>query len=267
MKKQLMILLTIVMVLGMTAIPEAGATSLCKFPFGQNGRFDIMYDQQLYDNDYFTSSYPNGGIKFSMFLGSFSTAQERDELADKIEKVVLLNKTTGSVYTIKKPVKYIYTDHYDAEFILHLGNKHMVLGEWVIRVFYELDKYRATFQITEDMFEQYVPIPVKPQVLSPVDGTFEIVAPITNGYVYRLRVFDEAGNLITDDDMTIDGDMVRHTYPASLMGKWACIETRIYGTGWPVLMYWGQPETCKSAGMIDGGGSRSAIWFKTNVLE
>lgn len=268
MKKQFMILLTIVMVLGMTTIPEAEATSLCEFPFGPNGYFSVYYDHRTWDIDYFTSSYPNGGIKFELYLGQFNTAVDRDELADNIEKVIFINKTTGSFYRIKKPDKYIYTGHHDAEFSLWLGKESMVVGEWIIKAFYGANVYRGSFQITQDMLEQYVPIPVKPKVLQPVGDTFEIVAPITNGDEYRLRVFDEAGNIITNDSMTIDGDVVRHTYPVSLMGKWARIETRIYNNDWPALMYWGQPETCDSRGMISGiGTSRSIIWFKTNVLE
>ena len=105
--KRLFVITALVVVL---AIPTMAAAferpfvkSLCDFPFGDYGFFEVRFDQRIYDSDYFKISYPNGGIAFSLWLGLFSTEAERDELVNRVRRVIFRTKTTGSSIYIKTP--------------------------------------------------------------------------------------------------------------------------------------------------------------------
>jgi len=70
--KRLFVITALVVVL---AIPTMAAAferpfvkSLCDFPFGDSGYFEVRFDQRIYDSDYYNKSYPNGGIAFSIWL-------------------------------------------------------------------------------------------------------------------------------------------------------------------------------------------------------
>ena len=267
MKKLFVLIFVLGGVFGLTGIANAKTKSLCMFPFGPDGVFEVMFDQRNYDSDYFTTCYPNGGIFFNLWLGNFSTSKSRDKMVKNVKKVIFKNSSNGYTYIVKKPSKYKYGDFFCADYSITIGRDFMAIGKWTLQATYKNNTYKGSFQITQEMIDQTAPIPVKPQVLEPVGDTFEIVAPITNGDQYLLRILDESG-IVTNDNMIIDGDYVRYTYPVIYMDKMARIETRIYNADWPILMLWGQPDTCDSTGMnIGHSTSRSIIYFKTNVIE
>lgn len=253
--------------IGLSVNAEAENKSLCSFPFGPDGNFEVLYDQRTYDSDYYNSCSPNGGIKLSLWLGNFSNSTKRNNKVKNIKYVRFINNTNKSALTLRKADKYKYVDNYSAEYSVWCGHQIEAVGEWFVKVRFKDDTYTADFEITEEMLEQLAPIPVKPQVLAPVGDTFEIIAPITNGDQYRLRII-ENGKIITNDNMNIVGDYVRYSYPISMMGKRARIETRIYNTDWPVLKLWGVPDSCDRTGMnIGGSTSRSMTYFETTVIN
>ena len=105
--KRLSIITALIVVLAIPTLAAAWGRpfgkSLCEFPFGDYGSFDVRYDQRIYHPDYYNISYPNGGIAFSLWLGLFPTEKDRAELANRVRRVIFRNKTTGSSIYIKTP--------------------------------------------------------------------------------------------------------------------------------------------------------------------
>ncbi|MDY6789805.1 MAG: hypothetical protein SWH54_00930 [Thermodesulfobacteriota bacterium] len=240
--------------------------SLCDFPFGDSGYFEVRFDQRMYDSDYYNKSYPNGGIAFSLWLGFFPTEAERDELANNVRRVIFRNKTTGSSHILTEPILYTFVGTPSGEFTLWLGQHYNLLGDWRIIVQHKFHRYTATFTITQEMLDQIPPIPVEPEVSwhmgDPNTGIIDIIAPITNGDQYRLKLFDEDGNIMTNDIMQIVGGFAEYSYAEqNMLGRIARIETRLYGMGWPILI---PSETCNADGTNPGGMSRSSSYFKTS---
>ena len=183
--KRLFVITALVVVL---AIPPMAAAferpfvkSLCDFPFGDYGYFEVRFDQRIYDSDYFKISYPNGGIAFSLWLGLFPTEAERDELVNRIRRVTFRNKTTGSSHILTEPLLYMYMGSWSGEFTLWLGHKSLLIGDWRIIVQNKFHRYTATFTITQEMLNQIPPIPVDPEVRwrddDPTTGIIDIIAP------------------------------------------------------------------------------------------
>jgi hypothetical protein len=117
--------------------------SLCDFPFGQDGTFSAYYDQRNFDPNYYTGSYPNGGIKLELFLGRFGTVKERDRIIKKIYWVRYTNKSVGTTYLVTTPYKFKYLDWPTAEYDVSLGVKAMAIGDWVISVCTRTGTYRV----------------------------------------------------------------------------------------------------------------------------
>ena len=267
--KRLFVITALVVVL---AIPTMAAAferpfvkSLCDFPFGDGGFFEVRYDQRIYDSDYFNKSYPNGGIAFSLWLGLFQTEAERDELANRVRRVIFRNKTTGSSHILTEPFLYMSMGFWSGEFTIWLGHTSLLIGDWRIIVQYKFHRYTATFTITEEMLDQIPPIPVDPEVRwrdnDPETGIIDIIAPETNGDQYLLYVFDEDGNIMTIEQI-YDGFVELPNALPNMLGKMARIETRFYDMDWPILR---PSETCNADGMNPGGKSRSCIYFKTTA--
>lgn len=272
--KRLNIIIVLVLVFAVpnisTAFRNNFAKSLCDFPFGEYGTFEVSYDQQVYHLDYYNWSKPNGGILFQLWLGFFPSVEERDSLVDGIKRITYRNRTTGSTHIITKADKYLYTGTPSAGFDIWFGHESKVIGEWQIIVQYKFSWYFGYFTITQEMIDQIPPIAVNPKVRYPSevsdlgDHYFDIVAQTTNGDQYRLRLSDEDGNLVTNDTMEIIDGTVCHTYPVELMGMSARIETRLNFTDWPIL---GSGDSCNAYGMNPGGYSRSRIFFETTNID
>jgi hypothetical protein len=261
--KRLSVITALVFVLAIPTMAAAFGESLCDYPFGTYGIFETKFDQRFYDPDYYIGSNPNGGVCFDLFLGLFPTEQERDRLVRRTKRVIFHNKTTGAFHMLTKPDIYTYVGSPTASYTVWFGRPGMVIGDWSIIVQYNFRFFVGTFTITEEMLDQLPPIAVDPEVLPPVGGFFDIIAPVTNGDQYRLRLFDDDGNFMTNDNMDIVGSTARYSYTEDLMGKWARIETRFYGMDWPTLISGG---VCKADGMNPGGFSRSVIYFETTVV-
>lgn len=75
---------------------------MCEFPFGSGGGVSIKHDQRLYNPYYFEELYPNGGIKFELYLGEFISDEARDALIKKIYWVRYTNIANGSTYLLTK---------------------------------------------------------------------------------------------------------------------------------------------------------------------
>jgi hypothetical protein len=239
--------------------PMAGAkTSLCEFPFGQNGNFEVKYDYRGWDPDYIPGQYPNGGIKFELWLGTFATVQQRDGLTDNIRKVIFYNNDTGEYFELSQADKYLYVDDPSGEYGIWLGNNNRVLGRWDIIVDMGSKKYSASYTLTQVMLDKDRPLPVDPFVA--FNGSnFTVSALITNGDVYRFRVFDDNGNIVVNEDMSINSNIASVVVPSQYAGYSTRIETRFNSGGdWVALMAWGTPGTCNSNGCVIGAGSARA---------
>ena len=249
--------------------PMAGSkTSLCEFPFGQDGNFEVKYDYRVWDPDYIPGQYPNGGIKFELWLGTFATVRQRDGLTDSIRKVMFYNNDTGEYFELSKANKYLYVGDPSGEYAIWLGFHSAVvgngvLGSWNIIVDMGSKKYSASYTLTQDMIDKDRPLPVDPMIT--FNGTnFTVSAAITNGDVYRFRVFDDNGNIVVNENMSINGNIASVFLPPQYAGYSSRIETRLNsGSQWVALMQWGAPITCNSNGCVIGSGSaRSSMNFR-----
>ena len=240
--------------------PMAGPKkSLCEFPFGQDGNFEVKYDFRGYDPDYNRGQYPAGGIKFELFLGLFASEQQRDDLTNRITKVMFYNKDTDTYYERTQPFKYSYIGFQTAEYGIWIGNQGLVLGDWDIVIDMGIEKYSASYTLTQDMLDKIRPIPVNPEVS--FDGAnYTITADVTNGDYYRFRVFDIDGNFIVNENMTVNGGIATSIVSKDYAGYSARIETRFSsGDYWVALMEWGNPSSCNSNGCVVGAGSARAL--------
>ena len=244
--------------------PMAGSKkSLCEFPFGQDGNFEVTYDYRGLDPNYFLGQYPTGGIKFSLWLGTFATVQQRDGLTDSIRKVMFFNNDTGTYYELTQADKFSYVGVPAAEYSIWIGYHKHVLGSWDIIVDIGSAKYSASYTLTQEMLDKTQPIPVNPVVV--FDGTnFTVTASVTNGDYYRFRIFDGNGDIIVNENMSINGSIASVVVASQYAGYTARIETRINsGDYWVALMEWGDPGTCNSNGCVVGaGGARASMHFR-----
>ena len=272
--KRLFVITALVVVLAMPAVALAfggfGSKSLCEFPFGSYGGASIYYDQRLYHPYYFEESYPNGGIKFELYLGGFISNEVRNALTEKIYWVRYTNIDKGSTYLLTKAYKYVWDGQPAAEYSIWLGHSSLVIGKWRMVVLTKFGRFVAYFEITQEMMDQKPAIAVKPYIyFSAGDpGEIEIWANHTNGDDYRFRRFDSDGNFIGPEERWEPEDECYEAvpvptcqyevmYPAN--GDLLRIETRIRNQGW-LQLYPG--PGCKADGMSPGKISRSLIWLK-----
>ncbi len=257
--------------------PLSGAKkSICEFPYWQTGghidggQIEVKYDLRYYDPDYYTPSQdqPNGGIRFDLWLGTFSSAAERDAVADKISKFVLFNNDTGDYYEVTRVSKYDYLGNPSGDFGLWLTHSSKVLGNWDIVIVADGKKYAGSITLTQDMLDRTPPIAVDPVVTT--DGSqFTVTAPLTNGEQYRFRIFDEKSDIVYQENMTIDSQAGTATsiVPLLYADDTARIETRIYTDQWIAIMNWGDLQSCNANGGVSGTGTaRSLIWFKIQTV-
>lgn len=243
--------------------PLAGPQkSLCDFPFGPDGNFEVKYDYRSYDQDFFPpSQHPNGGIKLEFWLGQFDSEAERDALAAKITKVIFINNDTGDYYEKTKADKYVYVLKPSGEYGLWLGHQSNVIGNWQVIAKADGVNYVASFSLTQAMLEKTPPIAVDPTVVSGAGG-FTVSAPETNGDIYRFRIFNSSGDIIVNQDMNVAGGTASIAVDSMYAGNLARIETRFNsGDYWLALIPWGQPQSCNASGGNIGGGSARAITY------
>ena len=248
--------------------------SLCEIPIpGDGASFDVFYDRRHFDP--LMVSEPTGGIKFGAYIGNYPDEESRDLVASKFQQVIFKNSTNGTSYLMNAPELYKWKKSYSGEFSLFAGHPSMVLGDWIAKIMYDSQWYEATFTITPQMLEQTPPLPV-PRVrvrwqnpFNPCDSGIKIIAPATNGEQYRLRIFDEFGGLVVEDNMTVVHILGKkfavHSYNrADVLGKRARIETRYFDTDWLTLIDWStSPPNCNANGLLPGSMARSVTWFET----
>ncbi len=126
----------------------------------------VYYDGREYDESWFPPAQRSiGGMKFVIELGYWLTAEERDAMADTVEKVTFTNVTKETKYTIKYAFKYFYTQAsgvptYNADYVLHLGQGQNFIGQWEVELVarqlnakgkHVKNVYTANFEITENM--------------------------------------------------------------------------------------------------------------------
>ena len=271
--KRLTISMALVIVLAVpnisTAFGKYFGKSLCDFPFGEGGAFSVYFDQRIYNSDYYTGSYPNGGIKFELWLGLFDTVEARDELVNQIYWIRYTNKSTGSIHIAKTADKYLYLGSPSAEYSVWYGSISTAVGDWVIAAVTKTGRYMGSFTITREMVEQSPAIAVDPIVNETPEGEINIIAHHTNGDEYRARIFDDDGNIASQkkwwpdecDDSTPQC-LMTFEYPTAT-GERLRIETRINDQAWPLMI---PDEYCSAYGMNPGGLSRSSIWLKLEPL-
>ena len=243
--------------------PLAGPQkSLCEFPFGSDGNFEVKYDYRSYDPDFFPpSQHPNGGIKLELWLGTFGSEAERDALAAKITKVIFINNDTGDYYEKTKADKYDYVSDPSGEYGLWLGQQGNVKGNWQVIVKADGVNYVASFSLTQAMLDKTPPIAVDPTVVSSAGG-YTVSAPETNGDIYRFRIFNSSGDIIVNQDMNVAAGTVSIAVDSMYAGNLARIETRFYsGDYWLLLIPWGEPQSCNASGGNNGSGSARAITY------
>lgn len=126
----------------------------------------VYYDGREYDESWFPPAQRSiGGMKFVIELGYWLTAEERDAIADTVEKVTFTNVTKETKYIIRDVFKYFYTQAsgvptYNADYVLHLGQGRNFIGQWDVElVARQLNAkgkpvknvYTASFELTEGM--------------------------------------------------------------------------------------------------------------------
>jgi hypothetical protein len=259
--------------------------SFCEIPIlGDGAGLDVFYDRRNYDP--LMVSEPTGGIKFGVYIGNYPDVETRDLVASKFQQVIFQNTTNGSGYRMTAPELYKWKESFSGEFSLFAGHPSMVIGDWIAKIRYDSQWYEATFTITPQMLEQTPPIPVPrvrvrwrnpfPRVrvrwqnpFNPCDSGIKIIAPATNGEQYRLRIFDEFGGLVVEDNMRVVNILgkkfIVHRYNrADVLGKRARIETRHFDTDWLTILDWSTwPPNCNANGLFPGSMARSVTWFET----
>ena len=254
-------------------VRDEAPKTLCEIPIpGEGAGFDVFYDRRNYDP--IMVSEPTGGTKFGVYIGNYPDMGMRDLVASRFQEVVFQNTTNGSSYRMTAPELYKWKDSYSGEFSMFAGHPSMVIGDWIVKIMYESQWYEATFTITQQMLEQTPPIPV-PRVrvrwqnpFDPCDNSIKIIAPATNGEQYRLRIFDEFGGLVVEDNMAVKKffgkEFVVHRYDRTdVLGQRARIETRHFGTDWLTLVDWSTwPPNCNANGLFHGSMARSVTWFE-----
>jgi len=253
-------------------------TSICAFPYWHTadhisgGNFEVRYDPRIHDPDYFSPAQrPSGGIRFELWLGTFTSTAARDAVVDKISKFVLSNNDSGIYYEITKVEKYEYLGDPSGSYGVYLGHQNDVLGSWNMVIVADGKKYAGSFTLTQEMISRTPPIPVDPVVTS--DGSqFTVTAAVTNGDKYRFRIWDENYYIIYQEDMDIESQPGSATVNVSLehAGRRGRIETRITTTDpdqWLALMDGGELQTCNENGGVPGAGTaRYSTWFNIQVV-
>lgn len=271
--KRLTIIIALFLVLALpnisTAFGNCFRKSLCDFPFGNYGAFSVYFDQRIFHPDYYTGSYPNGGIKFELWLGFFDTVEARDDLINQICWVRYTNKSTGSTYIAKTADKYLYLGRPTGEYSIWYGSNSASLGDWVVIVVTKTCRYTGSFTITQEMVEQVPPIAVEPFVMEAEPGWISVEAGHTNGDFYRARIFDNEGNIVQQSDWEPGGQCDDPYLPCTMVfdypatGDMFRIETRIRNQGYA---YMTPGEDCVAYGMNPGGIARSLIQLKLEAL-
>ena len=273
MKRHFAIIIALILFLTLPAMAAAfgsfGTKSLCEFPFGPYGGVNIHYDQRLYHPYYFEGSYPNGGIKFTLFLSGFTSDEALDALIKQIYWIRYTNKSNGSTYLLTKPYIGLWDGDTVVEYNIWLGASSLVIGNWQMVILTKFGRYTATFEITQEMMDQIPAIAVDPYIYfyDGDPGIIEITALYTNGDDYRFRIFDSDGNFIGPDvrwrpdpiECSMPGSTCQYTVSYLANGDLFRIETRKRYQDW--LQLYPGPD-CNSDGMSPGAVSRSLIWLK-----
>jgi hypothetical protein len=162
--------------------------SICDFPYWQTdghvnpANFEVKYDPRFYDPDYFPSSQnePNGGIGVGLFLGAFTSAVQRDAMANKISKLVFYNNDTGDHYEVTRAQKYDYLGNPSGDFQIRLAHPSKVVGNWDIVIVADRKNYAGSLTFTQEMLDRTPPLVVDPTVIYD-NPTYTVTAPLTNG--------------------------------------------------------------------------------------
>jgi hypothetical protein len=127
----------------------AGSRTLCDLFGEEGGFFQIFYDLRRVNPGDTILQNPMGGIKFELSTAQYETKIERDAFLKKIKRVVFYNMTTGDKYILRSPDPYTTAlGDFGAEYVLHIGNTRLVLGDWKVIVYQRGGKYEAYFTIT-----------------------------------------------------------------------------------------------------------------------
>lgn len=276
--KKILIALCLVLVLAVPATadinpPFSFTKPLCAFPFGSDasgnrGGFFVQYDGRFWDSDFFdTSNRPNGGIKFGVELGYYGDSVARDEAANKVISVILVNSTNGMTYTLTKPLKYMYKASYMADYTLYLGGSQNAIGNWKVYLVHKSGIYSAEFSITEEMISAVAPEPVDVVwIVKAINGIYVHFKP-TNATQYRVRVFD--GDDIVEDysnsySVNVDGEILRgQVIPYEYADKTCRVEARFGTSPWLYTINC-TANPSKLNQMIPGKSSRACTYF---ILE
>ena len=255
--------------------------SLCEFPFGKGGFFNLKYEQLNYHPDYPSGSKPNGGISISIFVGSFDTEEDLNAFVKKIYWVKFTNKDNGQKYLLKKPsIAYWDSQAVDlrpgADYKIFLGHENMLIGNWEAVVLTKFGRFIGTFSITEEMMEQIPPEAVNPWIDSITDEEFTIKFYTTNGDDYRIRMSADDGSCCVEPEIRWDmmywcnsqeippecchnpsSCDVELSATLPRKGDFLRVYTHLFGTEW---LYMFPGHGCNSNGMESGGASRALIY-------
>jgi hypothetical protein len=219
MKKGVFILLACLVI---PSIAFAAAKPLCEFfasydPGYYSGNLRVHYDGRFYNRDYFPDPIqtPNGGIKFTLETGSWSTAALRDLVVSKIAYVTFSNETIGQTFTLEKPKKYSIrlpdgTLTYVADYMFWLGVKWSAIGSWNVKVVYKGKMYEANFVVDDAFINLSSSDPIEDVTVVDNGNDYRASWPKINGASsYMLRVVEELeGDLVySKAAVDIDGRM------------------------------------------------------------
>lgn len=210
----------------------------CNIPYLHDEGYGSYYDAR-YGVKGFPAPHPNGGWKIYIVF-EFEDEKGR-QVADLIKSVEFENSGTGVDVILTKPL--IAPSYPMIEYAITLGRKENLLGEWTMTVKMKKGKYVRSFNVTEDMLNLERPSMAEDLVIEEYDDTNFIVRhaavlgePLPNWIdenrfcFYRLRVFDENGYRIYQDDGRYDDstDDIIFYIPKQYAGREARIEFRYF---------------------------------------
>jgi hypothetical protein len=233
---------------------QAQYLPLCSFPFGSNagsgGGFYVQYEGRFYDPSYADqTSLPNGGIKFSLELGYYSSQSMRDSEAEKVQQLRYEKyeiKPDSSIHVVTthiltKPGKYLFTDRignqsYVADYNLWLGEANNAIGKWNVYLTHTNGTYTAQFEITKEMIDSPEPIPVELKIKRDLAKNFTVCFDQSDYAIeYRVRVFN-GSDFIYDSKITdLTQNPICHTLPLAYAGKSGRVEARTKPLYWITL--------------------------------
>ena len=228
----------------------------------------VTYDARFWDEQWFNTTLPNGGIKFAIEAPNILSDGSR--ISDHINKVEFSNINQDFNMELKQPSYISSLEPDGTEWVgwtIWLGH-HLwpVLGQWEIIVFSDKKiKYGASFEITEENMNYTKPTPAEGiQVIENPDGsltvnaTIPVYEPVAGGdrVVVVFRVLEG------DDEVVFDKRWQNPTtpnfsviVPAEFKGYKARFETREHGQFWPEYDF-------SSCVMRLGAMNRVIKWFK-----